>query len=379
MSLGIEHKTTLPFSPEEKPHVERFIGTLNHSILELLPNFAGHNVADRKAIEARRSFAERLAKRGELVDFAEVVDGSCSGERLQERINTWLTGSYEHNEHGGLGKAMTPFMKAAAWSGEIRRIDNERSLDLLLARPAGGGQRTLQKKGINLDGTWFIAPELASLEMGSVLDIFETADLGKIIVYYRKNFVCIAQAPERTGVDRAAIAAQADAIQKERLKDARRRYKADTKGLPSTDEVLERHLSERAAAAGKLVQANFGATTYSSNGLEQAGKAAQALDTPQPSSRAEELRALAAKVMAEAPVVVQHPKAATHATPLEGMTPAERYAQWELFDARVKARGGDTEALTEPWQRRFYAGFPTTPMFKAEAEMAKAKRGAQGG
>lgn len=379
-SLGIEHKTTLPFSPEEKPHVERFIGTLNHSILELLPNFAGHNVADRKAIEARRSFAERLAKRGELVDFAEVVDGSCSGERLQERINTWLTGSYEHNEHGGLGKAMTPFMKAAAWSGEIRRIDNERSLDLLLARPAGGGQRTLQKKGINLDGTWFIAPELASLEMGSVLDIFETADLGKIIVYYRKNFVCIAQAPERTGVDRAAIAAQADAIQKERLKDARRRYKADTKGLPSTDEVLERHLNERAAAAGKLVQGNFTAQRHTSHGLEQAARAVKAMDVPQPSPRAAELQALAAKAMAEAPInLTTLPAARAHATPLEGMSMRERYELHCQYAALVAAHGGDVEALAEAWQRRFYLNFPETSGYKAEAAMAKAQKEARGG
>ena len=78
-ALGIEHRTTAPFSGDEKPHIERFIGTLNHSILETLPNFVGHNVAERKAIESRRSFADRLAKKGEIVDFADVVDGTCTG------------------------------------------------------------------------------------------------------------------------------------------------------------------------------------------------------------------------------------------------------------------------------------------------------------
>lgn len=380
-SLGIEHKTTLPFSPEEKPHVERFIGTLNHSILELLPNFAGHSVADRKAIEARRSFAERLAKRGELVDFADVIDGSCSGERLQERINTWLAGSYEHNEHGGLGKNMTPFMRATAWTGEIRRIGNERSLDLLLARPAGNnGRRTLQKKGINLDGTWFIAPELAALEMGSVLDIYETSDLGKVIVYFRNNFVCIAQAPERTGVDRAAIAAAADAIQKERLKESRRRIKAETKALPSTDEVLERHLNDRAVAAGKLVQGNFAAQQHTSHGLEQAARAVKAMDVPQPSSRATELQALAAKAMADAPInVTPLPAARAHATPLEGMSMRERFALHGQYAALVGAHGGDVEVLAEPWQRRFYLNFPETPGYKAEAAMAAAQKETRGG
>ena len=129
--LGIEHKRTHPYSPEEKGHVERFNGTLNHSILELLPNFVGHSVADRKAIEARQSFAERLAKKGELVDFADMLDGSCSGETLQKHINTWLVGIYEQRVHGGLKKS--PFAQAASWTGEIRRIRDERSLDWLRA------------------------------------------------------------------------------------------------------------------------------------------------------------------------------------------------------------------------------------------------------
>jgi transposase InsO family protein len=375
-SLGIEHKTTLPFSPEEKPHVERFIGTLNHSILELLPNFAGHSVADRKAIEARKSFAERLAKKGELVDFADIADGTCSGETLQKRINTWLDGSYEHNEHGGL--KTTPFIRANSWTGEITRIRDERSLDLLLAKPAGNsGRRTLQKKGINLDGTWFIAPELASIEMGSVLDLYETSDLGKIVVYYRKNFLCIAEAPERTGVDRIEIAKKADAMQKERLKDARAQIKAETKGLPDTGEVLERYLNERAATAGKLVQGDFGkaSTTHTSHGLEQAGKAKAALGVAQPSSRAAELQALAAKAMAEAPInVTPLPAAKAHATPLEGTTTRERYVLHCQYAELVAAHGGDIEVLTEAWQRRFFLSFPESSIYRAEAALAKAQK-----
>lgn len=374
-ALAIEHITRNPFSPEEKPHVERGIGTLNHSILELLPNFAGHNVADRKAIEARRSFAERLAKRGEIVDFAEVADGSCSGEALQAHINTWLAGSYEHNEHGGL--KTTPFLKAASWRGEVRRIEDERSLDILLARPAGGGQRTLQKKGIKIDGAWYIAPELASIEMGSVLDIYETPDLGRVVVYYRKNFLCIAEDPARTGVDRREIARTADRMQKERLAAARRKLKEETRGLPDTDAVMQRHLAERAEAAGKLVQAPFGkvAKTHSSNGLEEAAKAKAALAGPQPSSRSAELQALAEQAMAEAPAnVTTLPSAMGHATPLEGMTTAERYTLWQTYEALVAAHGGDIDVLEEAWQRRFFVGFPQSSIFRAEAALAAAQK-----
>lgn len=374
-SLGIEHKTTNPFSPEEKPHVERFNGTLNHSILELLPNFVGHNVAERKAIEARKSFAERLAKKGEVVDFADVVDGTFSGETLQAKINTWLQGIYEQREHSIL--KMSPFAKAASWTGEVKRISNERSLDILLARPAGNGQRTLQKKGIQLDGTWFIAPELATIEMGSVLELYETPDLGTIVVYYRKNFLCIAQAPERTGVDRMEIAKAADAMQKARMKEVSAKVKAETRALPCTDEVLERHLNEKAAAAGQLVLGNFGkaAKTHTSQGLEQAGKAQKALETPQPSSRAAELQAVAAKAMADAPGNLTHlPNAKAYATPLEGVSPRERYELHCQYAALVEKNGGDIEVLTEAWQRRFFVSFPGTPIYRAEAALAKAQK-----
>jgi len=277
-ALGIAHRTTAHFSGEEKPHIERFIGTLNHSILEVLPNFAGHNVAERKAIEARRSFAERLARKGEIVDFADVIDGSCTGEYLQARINEWLAGIYEQREHGGL-KGKSPFARAAAWAGEVRRIHDVRSLDILLARPAGNsGRRTVQKKGILLDNAWFIHPALARIDYGHEVDIFETEDLGRVIVHYEGEFVCVAECPERTGNSRAEIAAMAAAEQKEKLKEARRKLKEETRGAPDVDDLLNRLLREKAAAAGKLVQPGFANVTHSSHGLEQASRATRALD-----------------------------------------------------------------------------------------------------
>ncbi|MFZ4539286.1 integrase catalytic domain-containing protein [Propionivibrio sp.] len=376
-ALEIAHLVRNPFSPEEKPHVERFNRTMNHSILELLLNFAGHSVADRKAINARQSFAERLAKKGELVDFADVVDGSCSGETLQKQINTWLAGVYEQREHGGL-ENMTPFAKAASFTGEGRTIRDERSLDILLSRPASrNGTATLQKKGIRLDNTWFIAPELASIEMGSVLELFETPDLGVIVVYYRKNFLCLAQDPARTGASRIEIAKQADVMQKERLKTARANFKAETRGVPDTGAVLQRYLEESAAAAGKLVQAQFGktATEHTSHGLEQAAKAAKALAGPKVSAQAAALSERARQAMAEAPTnLLAHPAAGAYATPLEGMTPTERYVLHGQYVELVAAHGGDVEVLTEAWQRRFLVGFPKSSIYRAQAALANAQK-----
>lgn len=375
LALGIQHRTTNPFSPEEKPHVERAIGTLNHSILELLPHFVGHSVAERKAIEARRTFADRLARKGELVDFGELGIEAMTAEAMQARINTWIAGVYEQRTHAGLGRS--PFAQAASWSGEVRRIADERSLDLLLARPADGGQRTLQKKGIRLDGTWFQAPELARIDVGSVVDVYETPDLGRIVVYFRKNFVCIAEAAERTGADRQQIARKASEIKREFLAEQRRRQKAETKGLAPTAEVLERHLADQAAAAGKLVVGDFGktATAHTSHGLTEAGKAAAALAGPQPSARAAALLAQAEQAMAEAPSnVTELPAAKAHATPLEGLSNREKYELWLQYDALVTAHGGEVEVLEEAWQRRFWLHFPGTAIFRTEASMAAARQ-----
>lgn len=342
-ALGIEHRTTNPFSGEEKPHIERFIGTLNHSTLEVLPNFVGHNVAERKAIEARRSFAERLARKGEIVDFADVIDGSCTGEYLQARINEWLAGIYEQREHGGL-KGQSPFARAAAWAGEVRRIHDVRSLDLLLARAAGNnGKRTVQKKGLLIDGAFFIAPALARIDTGHEVEVFETEDLGRVVVHYEGEFVCVAECPERTGVNRAEIAAMASFEQKERMKEARRKLNEETRGAPDIDELLSRHLREKAAAAGKLVQPGFANVTHTSHGLEQASRADRALN--------------GAPAMADSMVIggavvpaAPHPKAPVVQLPApvktrSERTAAENHAEW--LDLKQRQEAGETLSVVD--------------------------------
>lgn len=364
-ALGITQITRNPFSPEEKPHVERGIGTLNHSMLEILPNFIGHNVAERKAIEARKSFAERLAKRGEVIDFADVVDGACSGEALQKHINTWLQGSYEHNAHGGLdGK--TPFARAASWAGEVRRIKDERALDILLARPAGG-PRTLQKKGIKIDGAWFISPALASIEMGSSLDIYEMPDLGQVVVYHRGEFLCIAQNAARLGVERIVVAKQADQAQKERIRDERKRVKAETKGLPSTDELLARHLEERAEKARTLVIGQFGqaATTHTSHGLEQAGRAVESMEAPKPSPEHAKLLEEARQSLEAQGINVD--KAGKDVHPIELMTFQQRCELWFRQEA-VLAQGG---TISDPRLVTFQRQFQHQTQFKALLKQRK--------
>lgn len=373
LGLGIEHLICDPFSPEQKPFVERANGTLNHSILELLPNFAGHNVADRKAIEARQSFADRLNKKGGVVDFCEAAD-PIDGAKMQELINKWNSGIYEQRPHGTLG--VSPFARAASWKGEVRRIEDERSLDILLSRPTDGGTRTLQKKGIKIDGAWFISSEFGRAEMGSTLEVFETEDLGRVVVYYRKNFLCVAENAARTGIDRATVAETGKAVQKKRIAEAHKQFKKDTKGKPSTDSLVQQNLNDAATAAGKLVSGKFGAKPHVSAGLVEAAKAAEALEgqpaaNPEHANLIEEAHQMYLEGLPKATVIQLPQPHSRTPTPLESMTDEDKYTLWLEFDATVK-RGGE---LAEGWQQRFHGKWPESTAFKAQINL----RVAQGG
>ncbi|MBF0247006.1 MAG: transposase family protein [Alphaproteobacteria bacterium] len=154
-ALAIHQDITDPFSPEQKGTVERAIGTLQRGIMPLLPGFVGHNVSDRKKIEARKSFAQRLGESDEKAFCVELTH-----EELQAKVDHWLLAKYEHKGHGGL-KGKTPFEMIAAWKGPIRTIENERALDVMLAPIAGkDGFRTVTKFGIALDKAHFIHPAL---------------------------------------------------------------------------------------------------------------------------------------------------------------------------------------------------------------------------
>src|SRR5690625_6125182 len=101
-SLGIEHLEMPPFSPDKKPFIERFFRTFSHDLVEILPGFIGHNVAERQDIEARRSFAERMMKKGETVEVEHDV------EAFQELCDRWCDDTYAHESHAGLD-GRTPF------------------------------------------------------------------------------------------------------------------------------------------------------------------------------------------------------------------------------------------------------------------------------
>jgi len=273
-SLEIEHVLCPPFQPWHKPHVESFFRTFSHGLVELLPGFIGHSVAERQAIEARASFADRLMKRSGTLDV------SMSAAEFQKFCDDWCESVYLHQPHHGL-KGKTPFEVLAASRDPIRAVDDPRALDVLLAdAPANNGKRTVQKKGIELDRAWFIAPELA-LHVGEDVHVrLDPLDLGRIYVFdVEEGFICVAECPERTGMDRREVAIKAKAIQLADTQEQKRALKATAKRV-RTDDVVREILVERAEAAGKLSRLPGPVATHASAGLAAAAEAARAAPIP---------------------------------------------------------------------------------------------------
>jgi hypothetical protein len=277
--LAVHQELCPPFQPWHKPHIERSFGTFSRQLLELLPGYIGHNVADRNAIEARKSFADRLMTRGETLDVNMTADD------FQAFCNNWVDHIYHHDNHAGLGDR-TPFSVAAASRDQVRVIEDERVLDVLLAEaPENNGRRTVQKKGIRFDGADFIAPELEAYVGESVLVRFDALDhdLGRLYVYSDSGFICIAECPERTGMDRRAVAIAAKRLQTQRVQAERAALKKAAKKV-GTDTIVEEILASRAEQAGKLARLPAPQVRHTSEGLDMAASALAAASAQRGSS-----------------------------------------------------------------------------------------------
>ena len=361
-NLGIEQILSAPFSPWEKGHVERFIKTYLHSVLEILDNFIGHNVAERKAIESKRTFAENLFKKN------AVVKVDMTAEDMQKLTNAWIEGVYMTRKHSELG--MTPFEKAASWTGVTRHIQNDRALDLLLAKPANR-LPIISKKGIRYDNATFIHKLLPlPAYCGKQAEIYlDPKDYGRIIVYVEGKFVCVAECPERTGLDRQEVAAHARELQKQAVAEKRKEFKKAKRSLPMTpDQIVKDLILTRAAKAGKVEILQNRTAKHETEHLKEAERAAQAMEAPSISPEhaqiLREARQMAAKATNPNPTIIEHP-AQAKSTPLEGMNNEEKYKLWLDFEETVKSG----MELTESWQKRFYDGYPKTSAYRAQAAL----------
>ena len=255
-ALEIKHETTRPFSGEEKPYIERFFKTFSHDLAELLTGYIGHNVSERQAIEARKTFAQRLlAKQGKEKAAVEI---NMTAEQLQQFVDKWIDSRYQHKPHSNLGNK-TPFDLFAASRDQIRVINDERILDVMLQPiPSNRGLRTVGKEGLKVSGGFYIAPELGAIVGDEVLCKWDPQNVGRVYVFNRitAEFICIAvdHTVESAGMTRQDVAHHAKRTQKavtaQRLKQLKQTAKSSNVA-DIANEVLN-HYEEQTKALTAL-------------------------------------------------------------------------------------------------------------------------------
>lgn len=219
--LEIVQELCVPFASEEKGTIERHLGTMLHGLLELLPGFSGHNVAEAQRIRAMKSFAQRIMTPDEVVEVA------MSAHDLQQALDRWATVIYAQSPHSGLNKR-TPNQQAALYGGSIRRIDDERVLDMLLAEIAG--TRTINKKGIRFEGRDYVSSALSIHTGKEAVLKYDDADMGKLFVYVEGEFIGVAECADLLGISRAEVATVSkQAVKKELSRQAKalKQYKKE--------------------------------------------------------------------------------------------------------------------------------------------------------
>jgi len=375
--LDINHHICEPFSGDEKPHIERSFHTFSHDLIELTPGYCGHNVADRKEIESRKTFAQRLMSRD------EVIEVSVSAAELQAFIDRW-TADYHNTEHSRL--KMTPNQAVAAWPHPIHTISDVRALDMLLVETArrGGRLPVIGKKGIRVNGGFYIHTALG-IHTGERCRAFQDpADLGRIIVHVMNEFdvwefCCIAEDPKRTGISMAEVATATRALHSEHKKEIARltrEAKRGLKGVDIVDTVMTYREKKNAEAQGNVSLFPRPTIEYTTPGLAAARQAADALDGRKNSTEhSPELQAkrtaLGATVKAgqqqqtEAAPIARPKVVALNPPTLAGFqVPEDRRERWLLWlaiDKRVK----DDEAPLLEEEVRFYVSFKNSPTWRS--------------
>lgn len=344
--LRIIHDDCDAYSPEQKGGVERHVKTVQHSIIAQLPGFVGHSVAERKVIEARKSFAQRLGQ-----SDRDAFEVALTRDDLQAKLDDWAEYIYARRPHGGLdGKS--PWQMASEWTGPIVRIDDPARIGLLLApAPKGSkgrdGIRIVTKKGISVETARFWHQALVLYMRKPVFVRLDPHDMGVIWVFSEDHseFVCKAVNVERGGIDRAAMAAEAHAAQQACQAESRARYRSARRGF-RPHVLVERRLAEAKAAATKVVTLPRPTETTSTPALDAIG-VAMASGQPLPSkpvSAAEQARQarLEAEMNRPAEVVQLNTKAAQFARAVD-------------LEQRLQAGEAVSEA-DQRWLNTFRAG-----------------------
>lgn len=263
--LNIYHHVCPPFTPEAKPFIERVFKTLSHGLMELLPGFVGHSVKERKDIESRKTFAKRLMTPG------ETIEANMTIAELQSFLDNWTT-IYHNRRHSSL--KMSPVAKVRTWTEPVRRISNERALDILLQESVF---RTVSKKGIAVTfkgaSMQYVAGEFIGWEGKQVEVKIDETDLGHAVIFSdSRKFICVAQDPAMTGISLQEVAEQMKRKQKEGAAEFRKEMKQISKKA-NTKNIVQEIIKHRLDQTAKVAEFPKKAEEYGTESLSEAATA----------------------------------------------------------------------------------------------------------
>lgn len=357
-SLKIEAPLSPAFTPTDKGHVERVIGTLQHDFAPRQPGYIGHSVADRAAIEARRSFADRIGDRDDREALCIELDQS----ELQRRLDRWCEDDYAHRPHEGL-EGRTPARMEIEWTGAVRRVEDPRALDLLLwDLPSNDGLRTVTKKGLRIERAVYWGPGLVEGETVRVR--MDPGDMGRAYVYSADDdaFVTIAEAPERLGLDRAKLAVAAKAEQRRRVAETKAAVRRARRTLEPLHEVAERLARE---ALPPVVAFPKPTVAHETPAL---AAATDAIGATAP------MRVAAPAAPREPARVIEIGRRAENAAEREQREKRERFERWQALGAQIAAGGAVSDG-----DRRWHALYGDDPECRTQQRVAAMRARQQAG
>jgi len=213
--LRIEQQFTAPYSGWQKPHIERFFGTLTRDLFEELPGYIGHNVNDRTKIQDRETYEKKLeakkraqeilkggnAAAKKLVRKQKQLDAyiptTLSREELELFIDRWVK-RYERSLHRGIKQ--TPIERWEECPIPVRTISDERVLDVLVGLSE---KKRITKKGV----TWKKISYWHDLfydRIGESVWMLSDDELGYLYIYdLDMKFLCRAESAEHIGKSRS--------------------------------------------------------------------------------------------------------------------------------------------------------------------------------
>ncbi|MCP4561974.1 MAG: DDE-type integrase/transposase/recombinase [Bosea sp.] len=358
--LQIEAIRSDAFSPWQKGVVERNIRTFQTDCARMLPGFVGHNVAQRKKIEGRKAFSQRLGQENDAFNV------TLTGEDLQQICDHWAADIYAHHEHGGIGK-MTPFARAASSTRPIRSVDADALAALLMQAPDGDGYRTVGKSGVRVNG--FHYQPMGILPGERVFVMLDPADKGTIWLFADETLdrpLGRAVNGELAGVDPTELQAQRKAMQTRMVDEQMAEAKAMIRSKRVTDRtVLDHRLAQAALQVGNLVAFPPRSEPHSTAALE-AGAEVAALrrgEAPRPAAQTPEQQRLQAEIEADLAGTPLPPVV----TPLRREeTPAQRFRRAHSIEAQLSAGEVVTNA-----DALWLGGYQASAEYRAQKTIAE--------